>query len=483
MDQKILVVPGVKEPLAASQLRAIGVATGLWAAGEYQRLKYLAEFRRSQFLDLEPFRALQLNRLQEIVSYAYAHCSYYRDRWQRAGLTPEHVRSLNDLEQFPILEKSEIQKFHREMVAENWPQEDLIRNQTGGSTGQPVPFFVHKDRLESRVAATLRHNSWAGLKLGHRVAYVWGAPQDVPPLSWKTRIRHHLMGKELWLDTAHITEQRMEEYTERLRSFRPRSIVAYANGIVLLARYLRSLNIRPFQPHSIITSAETLRPEDRDLVEQVFGCPVFNRYGCREVAVIASECEHHDGLHVMAEGLLVEVVRDGRAAKPGELGEILVTDLLNRAMPLIRYRIGDMGAWAEGCCPCGRGLPRLREISGRVTDFLVGSDGRLVSGVFLATYVVAQRPSLGKVQIRQDQKGHLQFLVCPSPNYDPSADEEYLKQATRKYLGLDTTAEVCLVDELITEESGKLLFSKSSVTPEFVGADASLDGLSPPFMA
>src|SRR5262249_29218268 len=137
----------------------------------------------------------------------------------------------------------------------------------------------------------------------------------------------------------------------------------------------------------------------------VFGCRVFNRYGCREVSVIASECPEHDGLHTMAEGLFIEVVKGARPAQAGEIGSILVTDLFNRAMPLIRYRIGDLGAWEEGTCACGRGLPRLRSVAGRVTDFLVGADGRLVSGVFLATYLVAQRPSLGQVQIHQEKAG------------------------------------------------------------------------------
>ena len=123
------------------------------------------------------------------------------------------------------------------------------------------------------------------------------------------------------------------------------------------------------------------------------------------MSVVASECPAHAGLHVMGEGLLVEIETARGPAGPGEVGSLLVTDLLNHAMPLVRYRIGDLAAWAAGPCPCGRSLPRLERIGGRVTDFLVGSDEQLVSGVFLATYVVAQRPSLGQVQIRQDEPG------------------------------------------------------------------------------
>src|SRR5262249_55637025 len=162
----------------------------------------------------------------------------------------------------------------------------------------------------------------------------------------------------------------------------------------------------PYRPRAMITSAEVLTPDERDLLEEVFCCPVFNRYGCREVGVIASECPAHRGMHVMAEGLYLEIERDGRPAAPGGPGCLLLTDPLNLAMPLIRYRVGDVGSWDEGPCPCGRGLPRLKEVAGRVTDFLVGGDGRLVSGAFLSVALVARRTSLGRVQIEQHQAGH-----------------------------------------------------------------------------
>src|SRR5262249_37736012 len=157
----------------------------------------------------------------------------------------------------------------------------------------------------------------------------------------------------------------------------------------------------------IVTSAEVLTEADRTLVEQTFGCPVFNRYGSREVSVIATECECRTGLHVMAEGLLVEVVRGEAHARPGELGAILVTDLLNYGMPMIRYHIGDTGSWADGACPCGRGLPRLASVAGRVSDFVVGADGRVVAGLWLLHTLVAHRVSLGQVQIRQQRAGQV----------------------------------------------------------------------------
>jgi phenylacetate-CoA ligase len=180
----------------------------------------------------------------------------------------------------------------------------------------------------------------------------------------------------------------------------------------------------------------------------------------------------------MAEGLYLEIETPSGPAAPGEMGAILVTDLLNRAMPLIRYRIGDMGSWAAGDCPCGRHLPRLERVAGRVTDFLVGCDGRLVSGVFLATYVVAQRPSLGQVQICQDRPGAIRYRLRPGRDYRADQDLAYLRRETRRHLGaaMEVTAEV--VDELPCEASGKFLFSRSRVAADFLtggGADGRVD--------
>ncbi len=439
----------------------------LWRGGELARLRYLREFERTQFLSAEEIRELQYQRLKKMLHHAYQQCPYYRQRFNEVGLHPSDISKLEDLSNLPSLEKSDIQKHQAEMIAGNWPKNDLIRDQTGGSTGQPISFVMNKQRYESRVAAAWRHDAWAGLEVGNRTAYVWGAARDIPSNNWKSRLRGRLLGGQLWLDTAYITEEKMLEFDAALKAFRPRSIVAYANGISILARFFRAQGITPFQPHSIITSAEVLTPENRELVKNVFGCPVFNRYGSREVSVIASECKSHDGLLTMAEGLYVEIVKNGQSVSAGETGEILITDLLNYGMPMIRYRIGDMGSWVDGPDGSGRNLPRLKTVEGRVTDFVVGSDGRLVSGVFLATYVVANRPSLGSVQLRQDTPGVLLYRIMRGSDFRESEDLEYLQVATREYLGRDAIAEFEYVDELPTLPSGKLLFCRSEIQPDY----------------
>ncbi len=373
---------------------------------------------------------------------------------------------------FPLLSKRDIQDHRDEIVAKNWPRQDLIPNYTGGSTGAPLTFFLSRDRERTRWAATIRHNRWAGWDLGDEVAYLWGALSDAPDLTWRQRLRQTVLDPQIFLNTAHITEAKLADFHEAMKRFRPKVILAYSRSVALFARYLKARGIPAYQPRSIVATAEVLDPEDRAVVEQVFCCPVFNRYGCREVSVIASECEAHKGLHLMAEGLYLEIVREGRAARQGEEGEILVTDLLNFAMPLIRYRIGDVGVWEAGDCLCGRKLPRLKRVAGRATDFLVGHDGRLVSGPFLTLAAVGKRPSISQLQIRQSRVGQVQFRIVRGPRFQDPDDLQFLEQTARAYLGEATEVEWEFVEELTSEASGKFLFCVSQVSPDFLAGAA-----------
>lgn len=440
-----------------------------WRSGDWREIQYLREYERTQYLPLIELRELQLQRLQVLLQHAYAQCPFYRSQFSAAGVNPEVVRSLDDLQALPILEKRHIQDHRDEMVAANWPSEDLIPNLTGGSTGTPLSFFMSRDRAWTRGAATWRHNRWAGWDFGDKVGSLWGAARDQPAESRKQRLRNWLLDRTVSLNTVLITEERLREFHARLQRFRPKIIIGYANSLRLFAQYLKSHDLAAYQPSAIVSTAEVLEAEDRELIEGVFGCRIFNRYGCREVSVIASECAEHTGMHIMAEGLYVEVVCGQRLAQPGEVGAVLLTDLLNLAMPLIRYRVGDMAAPATGPCRCGRSLPRLEGIQGRVTDFLVGEDGCLVSGAALTVVMVAKRPGLGQVQIWQDRRGKVLFKIVKRDRNSPTAEDlNFLDAQTRLYLGENVGIEHEFVDSLPTEPSGKFLFCRSSAACDFV---------------
>jgi phenylacetate-CoA ligase len=371
------------------------------------------------------------------------------------GLRPGSVLSLDTLSALPLLTKRDIQDYAPQMLATNMPECSRVRNQTGGSTGSPLQFYVDKERLDSRMASTDRHNAWAGLKPGDWHAYLWGARLDqVIHGGLRDRVRNLLLYRRVELNTSHITDERWQSLITQLRRKRPQFMVAYARSAALLANYVREHQISDVRFQSVIATAEVLFPEDRKLLEQVFGCEVFNRYGCRELSVIASECEHHR-MHVNADALLVEIIHDDRHSEGP--GKVVITDLLNYSMPLIRYEIGDVAQWAaEQGCPCGRGLPIFEEVQGRTNDFLELSDGRMLSGPAL-TLVIADMPDVRQVQFVQYGLTDIALRVVPGRGYGEHTRAE-LRKRMSMYLGRLVNLKVEETAVIASEPSGKYRF-------------------------
>lgn len=445
----------------------------LWMAKDRSpEPRYLRALRRTQFQSSDAIVALQWERLKAILDHAYRTIPFYRERFRRAGLMPADVKAPGDLLAIPPLTKQDIQTYGKKMVSDAVDRSRLITDQTGGSTGAPLVFHYDLDRLASRQAATIRHNEWAGWQIGDKAAVLWAAPRDIPKTaSWRRSLRQGLLTRSIILDASALTEAKMAAFAETLRNFRPKIFLAYSNTMTVYAHFVRHRGVPYSRPAAIVCSAELLKDADRRFIEETFECPVFNRYGSREFAVIASECEVHDGMHVNAENLYVECVQAGRHAREG-VGELVITDLVNRAMPLIRYRIMDMGVALNEPCPCGRGLPRIDLRQGRVTDFIVTPEGAAVSGVALATYVIPAVPGLRKAQFHQEDARHLTIYAVVE-NDDRPAAVKALRDKMREFVGEQMDIAITVVPNIATEESGKFRFIKSSLTPETILAAVS----------
>ena len=438
-----------------------------YRSGKGKLFQYLREFEAAQYLSPYEVRQLNWERLQAILHHAYDKIPFYRKSFDAVGVTPADVQTESDLLQLPILEKRQVQEHLDELVAPDWPKENLMLDQTGGSTGTPVRYFCSIDRRISREAATWRHNRWAGWDICDKSAGLWGASRDLtPPKKLLNRVRSFFLDRQIVLNTAVFNESDVLAFNERLKVYRPKCILGYANALVMFALMLQENNAAAYTPYSIVSSAEMLPPENRKIIEDVFGCKVFNRYGSRETSVIASECDRHEGMHLMSEGLHVELLVNGRHAKPGEMGEIIVTDLLNLPMPLVRYRIGDMANWSDKPCSCGRGLPMLAGLNGRVTDFLVTDNGSLCSGASLTALVVAYRPTLKQIQIYQERQGEVVFRIASGRKHPvPDDDLDFVREKSAVYLGKGTKVEFEFVDDIPKTASGKSLFSISKAAP------------------
>jgi phenylacetate-coenzyme A ligase PaaK-like adenylate-forming protein len=420
---------------------------------------YAKLFNKNQYLSATAMEEIQVDLLRRQLVHAYCSVPYYRRRMDAIGITPLDIHNTSDLRLLPVLTKRDIQAHSDELLADNIPVSLREKNQTGGSTGSPLQFWVDKERFDSRRASTDRHNAWASLHPGDWCAVLWGSRLDIgsatiPKITWRQR----LLDRSLILNTSLVSKDDLNNFIVLLRRYRPRYLKAYAQSAAMFARHCREVGADDIRFDSIIATAEVLLPEQRTLVEDVFHGRIFNRYGCREVSIIASECEYHTGLHVNADALLVEI--DPIPGAPRNLGHIVVTDLYNRSMPLIRYQIGDLARWeVEGSCPCGRHFPRIAGIEGRITDFLRLPDGRLISGPSL-TLVIGDMAEICQAQFVQQCSTQVQLRIVPGVGYGAHTASE-LGRRLSPYFREQLELSIRLVQSIPSEPSGKYRFVKT----------------------
>ena len=412
----------------------------------------IAPLGESQYLPEERLRARQWERLTELLTFAYANNSFYRARFEAAGCLPQDISSPERFSEFPILSKDDIRTAGDRLVSQGCSKKDLLWKRTGGSTGVPLQLYWDENARRFKHALVYRHDRWAGYVPGVRRAALWGNVK--PPGGLRAKLYSALCSRTVVLDTLDMSEGRLESFVGRLRSFRPEILFGHGHSIFVLADFLKERGIEDIALRGIISTAEVLPPHERAVVEEVFGQIVFDRYGCEEVSLIASECEAHDGLHIAAEGLYVEIL-GGDEVTPGKL---VVTDLVNRGMPFIRYEIGDMATTRPGPCACGRGLPRLGRILGRTTDLLYSPEGRAISGVSIMDTFTIHIPGLKQTQIIQDERDHLVFRVVRAPDFE-SGSLDALEAAVRQCFGERMRYDVEYVESIPLTERGKFRFT------------------------
>jgi phenylacetate-CoA ligase len=339
--------------------------------------------------------------------------------------------------------------------------ESLVEARTGGSTGTALTIWFDTRCQQLRNAAALRSNRWSRWDIGTKVAAVWGNPPIATTA--KEKIRNLLLDRMIYLDTMRIDEESIRRFAAAWRRERPRIIFGHSHSLYVLAVFLRRLGIDHVLPQGIVSTSMTLMEPERRVMEEVFQCRVTNRYGCEEVGLIACECEQHAGLHLNVDHLVVEFLReDGSPAGPGEEGEVVVTDLVNRGMPLIRYRVGDVGVPSARSCACGRGLPLMERLAGRQADFLKRVDGSLVAGVSLVERTLTAIPGIEQLQLVQDDLHRICARVVQDDRFD-SASARQLHDALRLALGEQVEVEIRRVSELTRTSAGKYRFAICNV--------------------
>jgi len=420
---------------------------------------YYRELKRSQWLTLAEMRQLQEEKLRRLVRHAYHHVGYYRERMEALGLTPEDVRTIEDLSKLPLLSKADVREnLHFDLLSDNHDNDRILRIATSGSTGEPFVCYADQHQLEIRLASTLRAREWAGWRFGDRQARLWHQTLGMSPSQVARERLDAWLLRRLFVPAFEMSETAMADFLGRLASFNPVLIDGYAESFNYLAGHLGTsagrLNLRP---RGIISSAQALPEDSRKIIEEAFGARVFDKYGSREFSGIAYECDAHDGHHVMAESYIVEILKDGRKALPGEVGEVVITDLNNLCLPFIRYRVGDLAEAMDetSACACGRGLPRVGRIEGRVQSLVIGAQGRVMPGTFFSHLFKDYDYLVRQYQVVQEERGAITLKVVKGSRFAPDLFDREILSVLRQYLGEETRIDVEFVDLIPLVRTGK----------------------------
>ena len=439
-----------------------------WMIRGRQTRKAFKELKHSEFMTRNQLDELQSRRLREIVAHFYGSSPFYRDRLDQLGINPDSIVSISDLQRLPYLTKDDVREnLEKGLLSSVIKPKHSHRINTSGSTGRPFTIFADRAQLEVRFASTIRALEWTGWRFGDRQARLWHQTLGMSPTQViRERIDAWFM-KRLFIPAFEISPGNIETFVDQIRSHKPVLVDGYAESLNFLASYVRAGNLPGFSPKAIMSSAQALPQNTREIIERGFDTKVFDKYGSREFSGIAYECSAHQHHHVVDECYILELLVDGRPAQPGEVGEIVITDLFNRATPMIRYRIGDLALAVDQTipCPCGRSHSRIGEIEGRTQAIVHCANGSWLPGTFFAHFFKDYETDIRFFQIEQSKKGEFNLKVVKNETFTDKSMRSIIEQL-RDYVG-ETAIEVQYVDEIPLVRTGKRSPVISSVADDF----------------
>jgi phenylacetate-CoA ligase len=416
----------------------------------------------SQWRSEGEIEKLRIARLRELLMCSSLHVPYYQRVFKEYGFDPAKVASIADLQELPFLTKEVVRSNTNDLRAAN--ATGLSRFNTGGSSGEPLVFYIGKERVSHDVAAKLRATRWWGVDIGDPEIVVWGSPIELGSQDRLRAIRDRIMRTQL-LPAFEMSEEKLDSFVSAIQRKRPRMLFGYPSALSHIAQHANERGIRLDQAGIKVAfvTAEVLYDSQRTQIERTFGCRVANGYGGRDAGFLAHECPS-GGMHVTAEDVIIEIVNEkGGVVPPGKAGEVVVTHLATKDYPFIRYKTGDMAVLDDRLCECGRGLPLIKEIQGRSTDFVVAMDGTILHGLALV-YVVRDLPGIKQFKIEQESLVRTKVYVIPGEGFSPGT-QQIIQAGIQARLGTTVDVNVELVAEIPKERSGKFRYIVSHVKP------------------
>ncbi len=387
-------------------------------------------------------KKFQEKKLQYIINHAYRRSRFYRTIFKECGITPDDIRTLEDMKKLPTVTKTDLRTHFSDVLAKGFSKENCAVETTSGSTGEKITILHDFNAVDYYRPIHQRGHIALGLRPYHKAAYIRYKPMNPSALEKFGLFRFH-----------HIcSDNPLDDIINELKRINPFEISCYPTVMYLLAKKISDKDVQHLSPHHIMTWSEKLTPKIRKTTEETFGCPVYDQYGSFEFHIMGCECPEKR-MHINADVMIIEFLKDGEPVGPGERGELVVTNLWNKAMPFIRYKIGDIGVLSDEICACGRGLPIIKELEGRTDDFLVTVSGEII----LPSKVVPiffPYDGIDAFQIVQKRKDAITIKIVRSEAYQESVDDKIITEF--KNIFDETDIQIEHVEKIKKTQSGKL---------------------------
>jgi len=429
------------------------------------QLQSVLKFLKSrEYQPRESNEKIQKKLLKKLLIHCYENVPYYRDVLVESGVMVGNEVDLTKFSNIPVLTKEIIREHFEDLKSNDMDKRKWYPNTSGGSTGEPVKFLQDKVSWDHGMAGKWFFSTFAGKDICDKEIKLWGSERDIlkGSIGFKAKIQNMVFNRVL-LNSFRMSESDMREYVNTINKKKPVLIEAYVQSIYELSKFIKNNNLEIYSPRGVITSAGTLYPGYQQLIEEVFGTKVYNRYGSREVGDMACSCEKGEGLHLNLFHQYIEILNDnGEPCKPGEIGQVYVTTLNNYVMPLIRYQIGDMAIPAKNeQCSCGRGLPLIERVIGRVGSMIKTKKGVFDSTALTTAFYFFE--SIKEYQVVQKSVDHIAVNIVPTTDELWGQEKKLIEKKLKMILGEDVFFDFCIVDSIEPTESGKYLYFLSEV--------------------
>lgn len=455
-------------PFALKNLAATAYGYGQRSAryGEHYR-RHLAFLEKSQWMRTDELQSYQQERTGEFVEAAIREVAFYRER-----LEYKNFAKHGDISRLPVLTKKTVREHSEAIGHPRWREMQSRSAHTSGTSGQALHFPISLDCFQREYAFRALHFAWSRSKVpGERAAFCQGHPvahydRQKPPFWVRDRANDFLM-----LSSYHLSPRNLRAYAEELDRFQPRVICGYPSSVYLLAHAYKAYGAGLLKLQAAYTTSETLLDFQRRTIMEVFGCKVFDWYGNSEMCANIVECEAGEK-HLKLEHSLAEILdEEDRPVSPGETGRLVCTGFGNLAFPLIRYDIGDMVTLSTSQqSKCGRGGVLVEQVLGRVEDYVLAADGRLVGRL---DHLFKDSLNVIEAQVVQREPGVVILRLVKTAAYGP-ADESAIREEATLRLGSDTVVQFEYVDALPRSANGKIRFVDSSLRQSDVLREVSL---------